>query len=210
VRATLYALGILACVSLGSAGASEATRVALLPVAVHSAESDADYVSEGLADMLSARLERGGRVAVVRVPGASVGTDAEAAVKAGRGVDAEFVLFGSFTQFGEGASLDIRCAPVGAGDGSPAPREVFIQSGSIGEIIPRLDELAEKIARYLEAGPAAAPGAGATSGSAESGSSLEDLNRRVEALERAVYLGDRADAGAPVDVTGTVPPETVR
>lgn len=211
MRVSLYALGVVACVSIGSSGpaSGQTTKVALLPVAVHSAEPDADYVSEGLADMLSARLERGGRVAVIRVPGARVGTDASAAVAAAQGVGAQFVLFGSFTQFGQGASLDIRCAPVGAADATPPPREVFIQSGSIGEIIPRLDELAEKISRYVE---------GEGTGTLPSGANGEgvggvgDLQRRVEALERAVYLGDRAGApsGEPVDVTGTAPAETVR
>ena len=110
-------------------------RVALLPVVVHSATPDNAYVSTGLAEMLSARLEQFEGVAVIRVGEESKPTTEAAAVEAARSVGASYVLFGSFTQFGAGASLDLRCAPV---DGSNDGRRIFIQAGTMAEIIPRL------------------------------------------------------------------------
>jgi TolB-like protein len=218
VRASLSLLAAAAALlALPGAPAAETLRVALLPIAVHSAEPDAAYVSAGLEAMLSARLEHSGRISVVRVEGDAGAGDQEAAVTAARESGADYVLFGSFTQFGEGASLDMRCAPLGAAPGPDSPRQVFIHSGSIGEIIPRLDELAEKLARYVETGAATgtaaappqagAPAPGPVAGPAAAGGNggpgaaapgaLEDLQRRVEALERSVYeRGAAAPSGA--------------
>lgn len=187
----------LSLVVLASGGAGQAAagpiRVALLPIVVHSAEPDAAYVSSGLAAMLSARLERSGQIAVVRVDGASPVADEAEAVQAARDSGADFVVFGSFTQFGQGASFDVRCTALDAGEAVAPGRQVFIHSGSIGEIIPRLDELAEKLARHVEG--RAVPVAGGANGSAASGEALGELQRRVEALERAVYLGGAAAPG---------------
>ena len=57
-----------------------------------------------------------------------------AAREAGRAVGAQWVLFGSFTRFGEGASLDVSCVPVAA-PGDPGPRSIFVQSGQIADLI---------------------------------------------------------------------------
>ncbi len=210
MRAFLFALGGVAFAVLGAAGGAAGegrTKLALLPIAVHSSEPDVEYLSDGLADMLSARLERSGRVAVIRVPDSGAALTPPAALQAARGVGADFVLFGSFTQFGEGASLDVQCARVAADPAAEdARREIFIQSGSVGEIIPRLDELAEKVARYLD-GEAPHAAASASNGS-EPG--FQELRRRVEALERTVYLGDRREPPADadgLDVTGAPAPE---
>jgi hypothetical protein len=187
-----------------AAAAAETARVVILPVVVHSAASDPSYVSRGLSDMLSARLEQLGGVDVVRV---DAGVPAIArlpeALAAGRDAGGDFVVFGSFTQFGDGASLDIQCAPVA--EGGPAARSIFIQSGTMGEIIPKLDDLADKVARYVRGEPVRATAA-ATNGSATA-EALDDLKRRLDALERAVFppvagatetgtTGESDDAGA--------------
>ena len=206
MRASFSVLAaVAALLPLPRAATAETLRVALLPIAVHSAEPDAAYVSSGLAAMLSARLEHSGRISVVRVEGDAGAGDEAAAVAAAQASGADYVLFGSFTQFGEGASLDMRCAPLGAAAaGAETPRQVFIHSGSIGDIIPRLDELAEKLTRYVESGADAPAVAGASAGAAENGGpgpagpgGLADLQRRVEALERAVYPAEGGAAAAP-------------
>ena len=179
------------------------TRVAILPIVVHTLEQK-DYLRAGLADMLASRLGRFPRLAVIRVDGEEgATTDIEVAKKAGDVAGAEYVLFGSFTQFGEGASLDLQCARVAA-KAKEGHRSIFIHSGTLGEIIPRLDQVAEKVGRYLATDAAttgaadgslppvsaAAPGEGnASLGEPlhDALSELEALRGRVDALEERVY-----------------------
>jgi TolB-like protein len=170
-----------------AAGRAEAAgarvRVAVLPLAVNSLEAE-DHLRAGLADMLASRLGQMPGVAVIRVEEAGLATtDAGKAVAAGREVGADYVLFGSFTHFGAGASLDVQCASTHeADDDAGAARRIFVQSGTLGEIIPKLDELTGKVARFVENGrgdeapglPAAGPG------------EVEALRQRVESLEGAI------------------------
>jgi TolB-like protein len=205
----LAGAGLLA---LPHAAVAAGARVALLPIVVHSADAEPGYLKGGLAEMLSARLEQSGRISVIRLEtGERSTTRLSVALQAARAARADFVVFGSFTQFGDGASLDVRCASVGGGQGSgrPPERTIFIHSGTVAEIIPKLDELAEKISRYVLGEPEAAPASSEGSQSMDSPDpvaaapptgvdSYEDLLRRVDALERAVYsgaAGQGAEAG---------------
>jgi TolB-like protein len=168
----------------GAPAAAEDARIAILPVVVHTAAPDPLYVSRGISDMLSARLEQLGGVEIVRVDDVAAATSRlEPALALGRRLDVDYVLYGSFTQFGDGASLDVQCAPVAEG-GAVRDRSIFIQSGSVGEIIPKLDRLADMVARYV--GGEGAEGEGAAA-AAPDAAALEDLRQRLEALERAVF-----------------------
>jgi len=181
---------------LATSGSSAAPiRAALLPIAVHSADDGSAYLSAGLAEMISARLEQSGGVTVILAPGPAVPTsDLEKAVEAGRTAGADFVVFGAFTQFGAGASLDVQCAAVNA-EGEARPRRIFVQSGTLGEIIPKLDDLAVKLARFMTRGGADPQ---ATAGAAASdGNELDEIRRRLDALERAV----RSESAKPVEPT---------
>jgi TolB-like protein len=178
-------------------------RVAILPIVVHTLEQK-DYLRAGLADMLASRLGRIPHLAVIRIEGKDQATtDIKAAKKAGEAAGAEYVLFGSFTQFGEGASLDLQCARVDA-DAKDGHRSVFIHSGTLAEIIPRLDQVAEKVGRYLATDAATKGGtdgslppvSAAAPGEANPSlgeplhdalSELESLRSRVDALEERVY-----------------------
>ena len=189
VRTALLVTLVIGAVSLGQprAAHAEIIRVAMLPVSVNSSLTETDHLSAGLADMVAARLEQNGQILIIRldVPAAS----REEAVAAGKKAGAQYVLFGSYTQFGDGASLDLRCAPVTGGE-VDAPRRVFIQAGSASEIIPKLDVLSESVTRYL-VGAAASPGplAGAdpTAAGAPDATSLADIEQRVEALEHVIF-----------------------
>lgn len=180
------ACGVLFSVALlpGAATAQQAARVAVLPIVVHAMDQQA-YLKDGLADMLSARLGQHPGIGVIRVAEAAAGTtDASEARALGRSAGGEWVLFGSFTRFGNGASLDLRCVRVDGTDEGEA-RSIFVQTGSLEQIIPRLSNVAERIAAHVHAGPAldvAAPPA-----AAGSDAQVEALRRRVEALEAAVY-----------------------
>ena len=201
-----------------AASAAESVRVVILPVVVYRAAKDSAYVSQGVADMLSSRLEQVGDISVVRVESAKAATtDREAAQKTASRFEGDFVLYGAFTQFGEGASLDIHCASLQPGDGGDAPRRVFIQSGTIGEIIPKLDMLVDKIVMFVRGGEAAtvadAPGAeewaNLQDGGAVDPDAIQELRERVEALEQAVYEASLPDdASAATDAVEEGVPES--
>jgi TolB-like protein len=179
----------------GPAEAADArTRVAILPMLVHSLEEQA-YLREGIADMLAARVGRDPSIAVVRVPDAArATTEPEAARAVAREVGAAWVVFGAFTSFGDGASLDVQCART---DGSGEARAIFVQSGALGDIIPKVDELAERVVHHVSSGGQGArdvSGRGAASGpvSGNLGDALaeiDSLRERVERLEEQLYGG---------------------
>ena len=163
----------------------------LLPIVVHSAE-DPEYVREGLSDMLASRFERIGALELLRGPEEGDGTtDPTKALDLAEQAGADFVLYGSFTRFGQGASLDVQCAPVSPGEGAVVReplREIFVHSGSIGEIIPDLDELAGKVSRFAR-GEAVAEGGSRVppvGGAPPPTESLQELTDRVAALEDAL------------------------
>jgi TolB-like protein len=205
IRNFIAALVLLAGVGSAFMVSAAPLRVAVLPVVVHSSDGDTEYLSAGLSEMISARLEQAGGIEVVQLEStARATTKALVAVEAARSVTAEFVVFGSFTQFGDGASLDLRAARVDSvdSDGEPEVNKVFVQSGTLGAIIPRLDDVAGRIVHYLRgsAGAPAAAGSGEAPVEAESGEapadavSISDLERRVEALERSVFEQQAGEA----------------
>ena len=139
-------------------------------------------------------MRQGERLVVLEGDGTGVDED----VLGHRGHGAEYVVFGSYTQFGDGASLDLRCAPVVGGE-ADVPRRVFIQAGSASEIIPKLGVLAETITRYLVGAAASvAPAAGedAIAPVAPGATSLADIEQRVEALERVIFAPPAAAESA--------------
>jgi TolB-like protein len=176
----LFVLGLASGLLPGVAGAEERHTVAILPVVVH-ARDDQAYLREGLADMLASRLGQQPGIGVVRVNDPAKATlDPAVARAAGQALGAQWVLFGSFTRFGEGASLDVQCLPVAA-TGDPGPRSIFVQSGQIADLIPQLDGVAERVAAHV-LGREAATGAGP--GGSVGRSELEELRRRIDVLER--------------------------
>jgi hypothetical protein len=184
---------------LASGASAAPVRAALLPIAVHSSDDGSGYLSAGLAEMISARLEQSGGVSVTLVAGPPVATsELEKAIEAGRNAGADFVVFGAFTQFGAGASLDVQCAAVKA-DADARPRRIFVQSGTLGEIIPKLDDLAAKIARFMTSGNGALPVA------ASEASELDEIRRRLDALERAVQSGASKPAEPPKPAVAPAP-----
>lgn len=175
---------------LGSAAKAETdeerTRIAILPVVVHSADSRG-YLRAGLADMLTSRLEQIDTLEVIRIDDVDQATTrASQAREIGKAQGADYVLFGSFTRFGEGASLDMQCVAVEEEDSEGAPeRQIFVQSGNIGNVIPDLDNLVGKVSRFAGAG-GLVPSAGAAPPPGEDAANLASLLLRVEALEAAL------------------------
>lgn len=136
--------------------------------------------------MLMARFHQSADFELIQIedPGLAT-TDFEEAVAAGQDAGADFVLFGSFTRFGEGASLDMHAASTVSGGDEDNLRAIFVHSGAIGEVIPDLDDLVGKVTRFAVDGyePVAKPGASETT---PTPGSRADLMRRVQSLEAAV------------------------
>ena len=197
LRACVFAAAyfVVACLVSGAAFAAEPARVAVLPVVIHSLE-ESGYLRAGISEMLSSRLSQQDGVAALRVDDPNAATsDADAARAAGRAAGAEWVLFGSFTHFGEGASLDLRCLPV-ASTGEATQRAVFVHAGGLSDLIPRLDSVVERIGAHVRGGVANASAppvsaAPATDVTAE----VQALRLRVEALEAREKATQASAAG---------------
>ncbi len=186
----LVMLGLL--VAQGSAAGPKRT-VAILPIVVN-ATQEREFLRSGLADMLASRLGQEDGIAVMRIDDLELATTKPAdALAAAKTAKADYVLFGSFTRFGEGASLDLNCLST-TGEVS-AGKAVFVQAGSLGEIIPRLDNLSQRVAHYVRGGPSSRRAAGTGGDVGDALSELDALRGRVEALERQVFSGDGGDAG---------------
>ena len=198
----------LGLVLLGSqARAEDRVRIVLLPMVVHSAESPY-YVRRGLADMLTARLDRIPDLEVVRVDeSAAATTNLEKALARARKLDAEFVLFGSFTRFGTGASLDVQCAAAAADVGDESLREIFVHSGSIGDVIPDLDDLVGKVARFVIRDYSERIAEAGETPDLPSSRAVRNLERRVEALEHALRGLSRQISGVETPAAGGGGPE---
>jgi len=202
--AALLAAAALALAAPARA-ATERVRVALLPIVVHSNDSR-EYLQQGLSDMLVSRLGRDQRLGVIKVEDPGKATTAiDKAREAGHAESAEYVIFGSFTRFGEGASLDLSVAKVAS---DATPRQIFAHSDTLGGIIPMLDGVAEKTVVYVvegaPSGPAVSAGpagsAASTSGTASDGD-VQELRHRIEALEHIVFTTN------PVPQAKTAPAE---
>ncbi len=202
------AIAALAGFVLGPVAADAATRIVLLPISVHATGAEVEYLQSGLMEMLASRLDQYDGLVVVR-PGGDVisARDGDLAREAGRAQNGDYVVFGSFTRFGDGASLDLRCAAVASpedDDSRDLTRRVFVQSGTLSEIIPQLDTVAQKVARYTVSGgakPARVGEAGAISAAAPA-ADYQDLLRRLEALERGAAAG-----ASPAPIVGAAPDE---
>ncbi len=165
----------------------------MLPMVVHSAEAP-DYLRRGLSDMIASRMERIPDLEVIRIDDTKAATSSLAkALEIGRDNKAQFVLFGSFTRFGTGASLDVQCAGTANKEGEEPLREIFVHSGSIGDVIPDLDDLVGKVARFVVAdysdratAAAAAPKGGPAGDAASNSRAMKQLEDRVAALEAAI------------------------
>ena len=186
----------LAALSGTTALAAEPARVAVLPVVMHSLE-ESGYLRAGISEMLASRLSQQAGVSAVQVGDVEAATsDLDAARAAGRAAGADWVLFGSFTRFGDGASLDLRCVPVNS-DAAVTQRSVFVHAGALAELIPRIDSLVERIGTHVRGGIANANAQGAAGAPApDMMAELQALKARVEALEAKRTAGVAAPSSA--------------
>ena len=134
--------------------------------------------------MLMARFQQAGQFVLIQSEDPALATtQLDTAIEAGRAVGADFVLFGSFTRFGEGASLDMHAASTSPATEGGSIREIFVHSGEIGEVIPDLQGLVGKVTQFAieDFSPATA---GEDAMSPPVPGSRADLLLRLQRLER--------------------------
>jgi TolB-like protein len=202
VRFQVCSLALL--LTAGSAHAEDRVRVALLPLVVHSAEGR-DYLQQGLSDMLVSRLARAERLAVVPVDDPKAATDdAAAARKTGLANGAEFVVYGSFTRFGEGASLELRCASVR--DVKAEPRHIYVHANSMGELLPMLDGVADRTTyAVLGPSPEAPPvSSGPNAEPTPTPAQPQTMPKKVHETDTSIGNRDRRAPGLPSESEGDV------
>ena len=146
-KTLLIIFSLLLFVSMSPAIAAPA-RVAILPFDIN-AEKDMTFLQEGIMDMLGSRLAWQDKVEVIsknetKAALASVegfGGESRALLVGGK-LQADYVLFGSLTVFGESVSIDAKMADV---SGQQPPLPFFAQTRGMGEVIPQINQFASNI-----------------------------------------------------------------
>ena len=123
-------------------------RVAVLPFNMHT-PSQLHYLQDGIRDMLTSRLSAQGKVQVLdatsvqQALGTVKGDIAAAdAMRVGKALRADYVLYGSATSLGQAISIDAKMAPV-AGDKEPL--SLYAQTKGLDDVIPKINQFALEI-----------------------------------------------------------------
>ena len=88
----------------------KAKRVLILPLTIHS-EKDLTFLNKGIMEMMAARIGRSANV--IREDAPAPGSDP---VQMGSDLNADYVVTGSLTVFGNSASTDAALTAVDSGD----------------------------------------------------------------------------------------------
>lgn len=128
--------------------AAQPARVVVIPLKMN-AERDLGFLQDGIFDMLATRLSHPGKVNVVgkektlQVSGDVSGPVNEQYAKTvGSRLDADYVLFGSLTVFGNSVSLDAKLLDMSE---TTPTLSLFRQSQSMDDVIPAINDFAQEI-----------------------------------------------------------------
>jgi TolB-like protein len=123
-------------------------KVAIIPFTMNS-DRDLTYLQEGIMDMLASRLAWKGEVQVLekgqvkkQVAQYEGPVDRAKALEVGRALQADYVIMGSLTVFGESVSLDARILDV---PGAEELMTAFKQTKGMDEVIPTVNQFAMDI-----------------------------------------------------------------
>ena len=127
-------------------------RVAVLPFRVHSPRP-VDYLGRTLADLLRARLEASGRLAVVDAAVSEPFAGGAATPRAvARELGADHVVTGSLTELAGRFSLDVRITP--AAPGQPSRTQVWTAAAE-EELLARVGQVAQTVTEEIAGAPPA-------------------------------------------------------
>jgi TolB-like protein len=138
-------LGVLFMISVVQAAPK---TVAVLPMKMNAAK-DNSFLQNGIVDMLSSRLAWKDTLDVVRnsktleaAKAYGDAVDEQRALKIGKNLHADYVVFGSLTILGQSVSIDAKILDV-AND--QVLDSVFTQAPNMDEVIPKIDNFAQSI-----------------------------------------------------------------
>jgi TolB-like protein len=136
--------------------ARDKNAVAVLPFSVHSAEN-IDYVRQGIGDMLSSRISVSDKIDVIgrdtvqaalrETGGREIGS--ADAVAIGKKLSADFVVWGSITKIGSSLSIDAKLVEIETNKNAVS---IFAQCPTMDEVIPKINEFAQRIDTHILGG----------------------------------------------------------
>jgi len=135
-------------VLFSAASAENLVNILVLPFNIHS-EQDLTFLQKGIGDMLSSRLSVENKVVLISrketnqaIEGISEPITEEIAASLAAKLQADYVLLGSLTVFGESISTDARCIDVH----SKTPVIIFNQLGkNHGDVVSHINLFADQI-----------------------------------------------------------------
>ena len=138
------------------AWSKEKSSVSVLPFSVHSSEN-IEYVQQGIWDMLNSRISANSKIEVITKDTVLANlkeADKQELTAAdvyglGKKMNADFVVWGSITKIGNNVSIDGKLVDIGSYTSSVG---IFVQSQGLDEIIPKINDFAQRIANYITGG----------------------------------------------------------
>ena len=144
----LLAFSISHLITIPGSYAKGPKKVAILPFAMH-ADRDLTFLQDGIVDMLGSRLAWKGEVEVIekeivrkKVAEIKGPLNKEKAIVIGKALNANYVILGSLTVFGESVSIDSKILDVAL---SQELVTAFNQSKGMDEVIPTITQFAQDI-----------------------------------------------------------------
>ena len=152
IRLAFVSLAFIIIIGSPALASAKQSRIAIVPFSMN-AEKDLTYLQEGILSMLSSRLSWEDKVFVIsrQETAAAVKTitaplNEAKARKIGVMLNADYVLFGSITIFGNSVSMDGTIVDI---SNAKQPLSFFNQSQGMEEVIPRINLFAEEINEKL-------------------------------------------------------------
>ncbi len=149
-----FFLAVLLCASVlaHDATAQQTVNLAVLPFEIN-ASPDLAYLNESLPGMLAQKLQDHAVATVDQETLSKLITeqnvtrlDLQTARDMALLSNAQYAVYGSFSQVGESLSLDVRLVEA---FGLKEPRAIFVVKQGLINLLPAIDELAEKISQEL-------------------------------------------------------------
>ncbi len=142
---------MLLCIQ--TAWAKDKYTVTVLPFTLHSSEN-IEYIRQGIADMLASRLSASDRIDVTSkdvVADLLKQADKKDLTPAdvdriGKQANADYVVWGSITKIGSSISIDGKLMNLA---GSKSDVGLFTQSEKLDDVIPKINEFAQRIVSHI-------------------------------------------------------------